>query len=425
MKETDNSHETSLRNLFNKFIESEYIHNNLVIVTTRPYALQGRFDSYQVQEMEIAPFDIEQIKQFIKHYYGDDNPNSKKFLDALSTRSEIQELARVPLILGFLLQMYIKFNYFYENKLDIYNNIVTSLNNQLDEEKGIIRNFKIRNPIYRREVLTNLAFSGLLNFHEEISNRFVFTEDQILDEVKKYCIENTHLNIDDLFEDIKMTALLREIGNDTYAFTHLTIQEYLAATVLAKDKNLAKLFCQAYFDPTICEMEVLPMIIGLSQLRFGNTNINLYELLEKLPESLNFVNLRLRIKGLGYSPHMVDEKHISQIADRLIEFVTEKNLDERVYKEIIFDAFSSSSEKNKRYISRRLLELLKKYDHNQSLSYIENLIHALGRLQDKEAISELVNLVKGANPRVRYYAAQALTGTQDKEAISRILDLLK
>ena len=93
--------------------------------------------------------------------------------------------------------------------------------------------------------------------------------------------------------------MLREIGNDTYVFTHLTIQEYLAATVLVKDKNLAKLFCQAYFDPTVCEMEVLPMTIGLSQSHFNNTNINLYELLEKLPESINFANLRLHAKGLG------------------------------------------------------------------------------------------------------------------------------
>ena len=81
-KTNDNSSNVSLRDLFNKFIEKNYIHNNLVIVTTRPYALKRRFDSYQVQEMEIAPFNMEQIKQFINHYYGEDNPDAKKFLDA-------------------------------------------------------------------------------------------------------------------------------------------------------------------------------------------------------------------------------------------------------------------------------------------------------------------------------------------------------
>ena len=98
-------------------------------------------------------------------------------------------------------------------------------------------------------------------------NRLVFTDDQILNEVKKYCYDKPELKLNpyDLVEDIKATALLREIGNDRYSFTHLTIQEYLAATVLVKDKNLGKLFCQAYFDPIMCEMEVLPMTIGLSQ----------------------------------------------------------------------------------------------------------------------------------------------------------------
>ncbi len=52
------------------------------------------------------------------------------------------------------------------------------------------------------------------------------------------------LNADDLFEDMTATALLREIGNDRYSFTHLTIQEYLAATIVVKDKNLSKLFCK-------------------------------------------------------------------------------------------------------------------------------------------------------------------------------------
>jgi len=124
----------------------------------------------------------------------------------------------------------------------------------LDEERGIKRNFKITNPIHRRNLLTHLTFSGLFNFNEDIVNCFVFNGNEILKEVNKYCNDNPNLNPDYLFEDIKATALLREIGNDRYSFTHLTIQEYLAATVLIENKNLDKLFCQGYFDSTICEM---------------------------------------------------------------------------------------------------------------------------------------------------------------------------
>ena len=422
IKEIDKFDNLSLRNLFNKFIESEYIRNNLVIVTTRPYALQGIFDNYHVQEMEIAPLDLRQVKLFITHYFGNDNLDTEQFLNVLSSNREIQELARVPLILGFLLQIYIKSKSLYKNKLnllDIYDNIVTSLNSQVDNEKGIRHNFKIINPIHRRKVLTNMAFSEFLNSYNDTSNRFIFTPDKILYEVTKYCSENYNLkiNIDDLFEDIKATALLREIGIDTYAFTHLTIQEYLAATVLVKDKNLVKLFCQAFFDPTICETELLPMTLGLSQTHNLNKNINLYETLEKLPESLNFANFRLCVKGLRYSSRLVDEKYFSRIARTLIEFITEKNLDEvGGYREIIFNIFSGFSEENCKYFSIKVLELLQKH-LELNLPYTKNLTknstYILGRLRDKNAIQGLVNLLKDEHWAVRRAAAYALKGVHE------------
>ena len=383
-------------------------------------------DRGERKNLSIHPCRSSDVPQCAGPYFGDDNPGAKRFLDVLSTRSEIQELARVPLILGFLLQMYIKSKSFSENKLDIYDNIVTSLNKQLDEEKGVKRNFKITNPIHRLRILTSLAFSGLLNFQDKVSNRFVFEGGRLFDEVTKYCSENPYLNLnaDYLFEDIKMTALLREIGNEKYAFTHPTIQEYLAAKTLVKDKNLCKLFCQAYFDPTICEMELLPITIGLSQSVVGNSKVNLYELLEKLPESLNFANLRLRVKGLGYSQQLVDKKYLSHIADRLIEFVAEKNIDDAGYKEIIFHVFSGLSAENTKYISQRLLEL-KKRDQLGSPISIKNLIYVLSKLNDKDAISGLVDLLKDNAFDVRSAAASALRGTQNEDAISGLVDLLK
>ncbi|HSF49598.1 MAG TPA: HEAT repeat domain-containing protein [Nitrososphaeraceae archaeon] len=254
-------------------------------------------------------------------------------------------------------------------------------------------------------------------------NRFVFTDNKILDEVKKYCNDHPHLNADYLFEDIKATALLREIGNDRYAFTHLTIQEYLAATILVKDENLAKLFCQAYFDPIICEMEVLPMTLGLYQYNVNANKENLYGLLEKLPESLNFANLRLRAKGLSY--FKVNEKYVSQLADRLIEFIIDKNIDERIYKEIVINAFSGLCNKNRELISRRLSELLN-YD-KLSLAFfsISNIIYALVQLQAKEAIPELIPLLKHEDSGIRRDVATALGQLQAKEAIPELIAMLR
>jgi uncharacterized membrane-anchored protein YjiN (DUF445 family) len=135
---------------------------------------------------------------------------------------------------------------------------------------------------------------------------------------------------------------------------------------------------------------------------------NLYEILEKLPESLNFVSLRIRARGLRYAITM-DKKYLSSMTSRLIEFVTNNNIDQSSYKEIILRAFSGLSEENRAYISGQLLELLNKYDRHSETSFsINNIINALGQLQAKEAVPELKALLRDNEYRVRQSAASAL-----------------
>ena len=146
----------------------------------------------------------------------------------------------------------------------------------------------------------------------------------------------------------------------------------------------------------------------------NNDNIenkeNLYEILEQLPESLNFANLRIRARGLRYAIK-IDDKYLSSMTDKLIEFLTNSNIDQISYKEIILRDFSGLSEKNRIYISRRLLKLLKTYDQRlvTSLS-INNIIYALGQLRAKEAIPELIALLRGKHEDsgIRSAAASAL-----------------
>ena len=403
-----NDPSVSLHQLFNKFIQSDNIDNNLVIVTTRPYALKERFFRYQVHEMEIAPFNMAQIKQFVTHYYNN-NYKIKKFLADLAVRTELQDIARVPLILGFLVQMYInneKYHVLSKNKLDLYDQIVNVLNDQWDDEKGVIRNFKI-NSIRRREFLSQIAFSRLFNFKDDFTNRLVFTSQELFDEAEIYCKDKPFLNSDNLLEDVKATALLRKIGGDLYSFIHLTIQEFLAANILRKNKNIAKIFCHAYSDPVLSEMEVLPMTLGLSQSNIASKE-NLYELLKNLPESLNFANFRLRVRGLNYSTN-VDKKYLSELFERLLEFIMEKNIFEPVYKEIVIRAFAGIVEENRKYISKRLSQYLKEYNTQLSSFSKCNVIFALGQLQATEAIPQLLEMLqKDDDVNVRIYASRVL-----------------
>ena len=82
----------SLYGIFNKFIQSQYTNNNLIVVTTRPNALKAKYYSYQVQEMEILPFDSTQIKQFVYYYYGH-HSNAYKFLEDLRSQLPLREFS--------------------------------------------------------------------------------------------------------------------------------------------------------------------------------------------------------------------------------------------------------------------------------------------------------------------------------------------
>ena len=402
--------------MFDEFMQYSVNQNNQVITTTRPYAWKNRRASYPVQEIEILPFNMKQIKQFVDHYYHD-NPDANKFLNEISTSYELQEIAKNPLILRFIIEIYFTNKKLSKNKLNLYDQIITNL---YDEE--------IYSRIYsRREFLNQLAFHRLFNFKKNFVNRLVFSSYELFREVDVYCNERPNLqsNADHFFDGIRRSNLLRKIGEEKYSFIHLIIQEYLAARILSIHQNITTLFCQAYFDTTLCEMEVLPMTLGFTSNNDNNANKeNLYEILEKLPESLNFVNLRIRARGLRYAIKM--EKYLSSMTSRLIEFVTNNNIDQSSYKEIILRAFSGLSEENRIYISGQLLKLVNKYYHQSETSFsINNVINALGRLQAKEAISELIALLKDEDREIRLSAANSLGQLHAKEAVPELITLLR
>ncbi|MEO6724158.1 MAG: hypothetical protein ABIU20_07840 [Blastocatellia bacterium] len=89
------------------------------------------------------------------------------------------------------------------------------------------------------------------------------------------------------------------------------MQEYLSAWQLANCNNgdtCERIFCRACFNPTLAEMEVLPMTLGLVV-----EPDKLYEALEQLPESLDFKGLPVRARGLAYLKSL-NQNHLTEMA---------------------------------------------------------------------------------------------------------------
>ncbi len=389
-----------------------------LLITTRPYALQTRFDN--LKEMEIAPLNDRQIAEFLDYYFGQQE-QWQEFQRELKRRRDLRELARVPVLLGFIIQLWQLWREqgaVSGNRLELYQKIVQALVVRLDEEKNIERKFQVVDPdgALKRDFLRHLAFARMFDDRvQRDAERLVFTGEQIEEEAKRFRdAERLDLNQFHLAADVKKTPLLREVGDDQWAFTHLTLQEYLAATTLARHEDRARIFCRAYFNPRLAEMEVLPIALAAAKPPDA-----LYEALAQLPDSLTFTSFRLRLRGLVYGT-AVSQPLLEKLTARLIEIISGQRTAEKLYEGIILRGLSGVRSNQAEYICRQVSQLLQSNDTNVR----GNATSALGMIGNARAVEVLIAAINDLNSRVRGRAASALGMIGDARAVEHLIAAL-
>ncbi|MBA3240737.1 MAG: HEAT repeat domain-containing protein [Acidobacteria bacterium] len=334
----------ALCNSVGEFVRSAYRHNTLIL-STRPNAMRTRFEG--LKEMEIAPLDHRQIEEFLTHYYGDSSA-MYELLKSLRQHQSLYELARIPFLLSVISQLHGSQNKIIEHRLELYRQIVLHLIVVLDGEKSLpLSHFYIPDPdgALKLDFLKHLACERLLagyvngDMVEQETTRLVFTGEVLVEEAKEFLAREgrTEINPRWLAADLKSTPMLREVGTDVYAFSHLTLQEYLAAAALSRRANCEKIFCQAFFNPTLAEMEVLPMTLGLV-----SDAESFYTAIEQLPDSLTFTGFRLRARGLAYVSNL-SEQLLTRLTKHLIfEHVYGRLPGATPYRKAVFRSFSAA-----------------------------------------------------------------------------------
>ena len=403
----------NLRHLVREFLaDSDYKHVPLFI-STRPYALKDRFSQDEAEEMEIEAFTQEEIDRFVTHYYPDD-PQAHRLLMELRARPELRDLARVPALLGFLLLLYRKQQTAPENRIDLYNEVLHQLVSQWDHEKGVERAFKTTD-IRRRDFLSHLAFARLIVGQKPtLSSSLVFSGSEILDEAERYCQSKQIPNQADLLaEDVKGTALLSQVGTDSYAFAHLTIQEFLAATTLAKDKDCPKHFCRAYFDPILSELEVLPMTLVM-----GDRAEELFSLLTELAESVDFKRLRLKARSLRYGS--VPETVLTGLAELLKQMVTSEEV-EFGYFAAVVKSFRGASIHAAKVIAAGVAGELS----NEAEVYRSFAVRVLGFLENEAATQLIEAALQDTDRSVRVEAALFISLNNNGAAVDNLVAELR
>ena len=393
------------------FLKATNSSNNLII-SSRPYALGAKFES--IKEMEIAPLSHKQIKEFVNCYYPGDSTNLIKQLE----RKEQKDLTRVPLLLSILISLYHK-GQTVDNRLDLYKLLTNHLVTVIDETKNVDRNFHIadKDGALILDLLKELGFDKLFdnNIHDH-SQRFTFTSDEILKKAKQFCSNTKEAHL--LVKDVKSVAIVREIANQTYAFTHLTIQEYLAALVLSEKSNSEQLICQTYFDEILVQLEVLPMAIALRQ-----NPTSIYQQLRDLPESLDYINFRLRIRAFTYIAPIYKDSlsdEIKDISNNVIDLIIGKIPSQTLYKEDIFSAISSCIPIYLDTIAGYLIELLDDSDSDVRSS----AAYALGNIGSDKATNSLTKALEDSDWGVQFSAAYALGNIGSDKATDSLIKAL-
>jgi HEAT repeat protein len=394
----------SLINAVTEFVNSDY-HDNLVVISTRPYALASRFEG--LREMEICPLALYQMNAFVNHYYGNDE-TTRQLLQHLSKNRQLRELCRVPFLLSVVAQLHRSGHEIGNDRLELYRQIVLHLAVKLDSEKSLpLPRFHIYDPegALKLDFLKHLACDRLLLGYvnedetDRESARLVFTGELLLEQAKYFLKGESHLDVNPrwLAADVKATPLLRAVGTDIYAFAHLTIQEYFAAVALSRRNDCAAILCRSYFNPTIAEMEVLPMVLGLVQRE------SMYGALQDLPESLILTNLRVRTRSVSYTSQIV-RPSLQTLIKRLLEIVVEENLDETPYQEKILRDFSAANSVALELAINSIGDLLRCDEYSVRIKAVK----ALGTLGSERAIGILSDALKDDNCDVRVSAAEAL-----------------
>lgn len=391
-------------------------HAGGIIVSSRPYAYRSLGG---LRAMEISPLTLTQIRRFLNHYLDRDEGERERTGRVYATvqrRREMFELARVPFLLSVIAQVVESEQDAVGGRLSLYNQIVNRLAVEIDQSRGLER-FEVKDPggKRKRDFLKLLAFERLLTDGVEgATDRIVFDDEVLTEKARLFCREEGISEYRLFLTDLKNSPLLREVGQDTYAFSHLTIHEYLAADRMKSSPDCAQLFCRAYFDPTLVEMEVLPILLGL--VRDPN---EYYRMMERLPDSLNLVNLRLRARGLAYV-RVLDARHHERLVSEVVALLFSRPKEAAPYADSVLRSLSAAGDEFLAPILVRVESLCERGHKDVRLRAIE----AMGLIGHDNSVPVLIKCVRG-DEETRTKAVEALKAIGGEAVVEELLRLLQ
>jgi hypothetical protein len=357
--------------------------NCRAIITCRTAIYNNEFADITDQTLEVEEFSDRQIRQFLQ-VWKTEMPADKSvegLINTLQDRPTIMALARNPLLLTIIAYLYSDTSFILpHSRAEFYAKATGILLELRDQERNIPNQYS---GIHKRRLLQHLAFYSQSNANRQQQDRRSLTHEVILEQTKKVL---PSLNIDQkeaapiIDEIVQRSGLLLRIdGGERYQFSHLTLQEYFAASALVDKQD--ELIQQWKTTPSDWR-EVVKLWCGLTS------------------DSTTLIEVVYQNDSLTAFECLADAREVRQEVARKVTGYF-KTLLGQVENELIIDAFGAvAADSSPR--GRDLFNfLVKNLDNTESINCRKMAAQSLAMTNLPQAVWELAERYKDGDNIVR------------------------
>jgi predicted NACHT family NTPase len=203
-----------------------------IFITCRTAATERQLERYDY--VEVADFDEEQVQIFIPKWFSEDKVQAEAFWYTLNDNPNrgVLELARTPLLLTLFCIVFADLGELPAKRADLYREALNALLKRWDESKGVKRD----SPYFNLSLRRKHALFAHVAYYTFIQAEVTFSQDRAEALIGEYvrtlpgAPDLMDLDVDKMLHDLEAQhGVLVETGHRTYAFAHLTFQEYYTA----------------------------------------------------------------------------------------------------------------------------------------------------------------------------------------------------
>jgi HEAT repeat protein len=359
---------------------------NQVLVSTRPVGYGHQLGEFL--HLELVPFVDEVVEQFIANWFAEQPARADALLLALELTPRMRSMAANALLLSLLAVAWDRQGVPSLRVVDLYDECVGIL---LGEEADAALWTCAQRLAYHCQALRRSCLSG-----DELLTRIA----QILSDIG----ENQAQAEDVVTALVGDAGLLRLVSKDAYAFSHLVLQEYLAAKEVFQCGNVVMLV-ERLDDPWWQELIVL--VAGLQR--------DATDLVEAIEARSWHCERALLLAGRClHDADQTDDDVKDKIQSGLFGLL------ERDNPSLWSEAVASIAGMEKTDVEDALTGFLKRQNPDER----KNAAIALGRIGDGRTVPFLIGALDDDDREVCAKAVQALGRIADESAVQPIIKAL-